>query len=59
MFLSVAGDPSSSEPKKVFLSVAGRVVTSSLWNNPDEVPEVEKRPSQFDLYTGLVTDLLS
>ena len=43
----------------MFLSVAGRVVTSSLWNNPDEVPEVEKRPSQFDLYTGLVTDLLS
>ena len=43
----------------MFLSIAGRVVTSSLWNNPEEVPEVERGPSQFDLSTGLLTDLLS
>ena len=26
---------------QVLLSIAGRVVTSSLWNNPDELLEVE------------------
>ncbi len=44
---------------RVFLSIAGRVVTSSLWNNPEEVLEIERRPSQIDQSTGLLTDLLS
>ena len=43
----------------MFLSITGRVVPSSLWNNPEEVPEVERRPLQIDSSTGLLTDLLS